>query len=72
MKTGEAIAQTTVRLFEAGDLCFPLNLYEARHIFASGPSNPLAVAGAMACGIFKLIRQKSVSRRMKQFYKDGA
>ena len=35
MKTIESIAKATVRLFEAGDYSFLVNLKEARHIFVS-------------------------------------
>ena len=64
MKTIESIAKATVRLFEAGDYPFLVNLKEARHIFVSEPSSCLLLTMASTCAAFKSIHQKSVSRAM--------
>ena len=64
MKTIESIVYPILRLFEAGDCPFLLNLKEARHIFVSELSSCLLLTMASTCAAFKSIHQKSVSRAM--------
>ena len=64
MKTIESIVYPILRLFEAGDYSFLVNLKEGRHIFVSELSSCLLLTMASTCAAFKSIHQKSVSRAM--------
>ncbi len=66
MRKHESIAIATVNVFEEGDFFFMANLKQARHIFASTPSKPLKLAVASLCGLFRIICQKSDTRRMDE------
>ena len=64
MKTIESIVYPILRLFEAGDCPFLLNLKEARHIFVSELSSCLLLTMASTGTDFKSIHQKSISCAM--------
>ena len=52
MKTIESIVYLILKLFEAGDYSFLVNLKEARHIFVSELSNRLQLTMASTCAAF--------------------